>query len=375
MATITLTLRGNQIATYTMFRGDGNGADRAVEVQGVTAIGSASQTFTVFIEQVNTGATQFQNGQFVTIFDSSGAVVMPRAGVNPDAEQGLAGGDAHMLFLSRKFFIDLAGVPVGPETVVLRHADEAGDTGIGDNDGEFDWDDVPAFVCIASGSLIRRATGADIAVEDVSPGDWLACADGQARRVLWVGHGRIDLTRAESALQKPVLLPRGCLGPGRPARDLVLSPQHRVLLQGPEVRALFDTDQVLAPARGLLALPGVRVLQGRRAVIYVSVLLECHAVLLAEGAPVESFYPGAEGMKVLTPALRDALCRVLPGLAGGDVAQAYGPPAARLLRVAEARKLALRLAQAHRRGRLPDVALPMQRRSGARFEAVLHQSP
>lgn len=352
MATITLTLRGDQIASYTSFKGDGNGAEREVTIKKVEAIGTAADSFTVVIEQVNPGATQFQNGQFVTIYDSVGDVVMMRTGVNPDAEQGLAGGDAHMLFISRKFYINLSGVPVGPADVVLRHTDEEADIDVGDNDGEFDWDDVAAFVCIASGTRMRGACGREVAVEDILPGDLLACEDGAAEAVLWVGQGHIDLTRAESARQKPILLSQGSLGAGLPRRDLVLSPQHRVLVQGPEVQSLFDCCRVLAPARGLLALPGVRVMQGRRSITYVSVLLRRHAVLLAEDAPVESFYPGDEGMRVLSQPMRDAVCQIVPGLARGQaVIDAYGPPAARLLRVAEARKLALSLGTKRSQGR------------------------
>lgn len=336
MAVVSFTLRGDQIATYTSYSGNGNGNSRVVTVEGVQAIGTADEIYTVVVEQVNDGTTQFQNGQFVTIYDSAGNVVMARTGVNPDAEQGLAAGDEHMLFTQSNFLIDYAGFDAGSSTYRINHSDEKATPQIGDNDGEFDWTDASAFVCIAAGSRVETLLGPR-AVETLQPGDRLPSVSGEVRRVLWVGHGHMTFAPEEDA-QKPILFPAGCFGGGMPARDLRLSPQHRVLLEGPQVRQGFGADRVLAPARGLLPLRGVRVMRGRRKEIYVSVLLDRHDVVLAEGAPVESFWPGPEGMKRLQPLMRRAVQAAIPGLVQ-DGPAAYGSPAAPFLKVGEARRL------------------------------------
>ena len=74
-------------------------------------------------------------------------------------------------------------------------------------------------------------------------------------------------------------LAAGCLGPGVPARDLHLSPEHAVLLDG-----------VLVRAAALLDLPGVaRAAAGR--VAYHHLALARHGLVLAEGAWAETFLP------------------------------------------------------------------------------------
>ncbi|MGI3165279.1 Hint domain-containing protein [Pseudooceanicola sp. 200-1SW] len=360
MATVSFTLRGDQIATYSSYSGNGNNSGRVVTVEGVSPIGDASDSYTVLVEQVNEGTTQFQNGQFVTILDADGNIVMPRTGVNPDAEQGLAAGDEHILFIQSNFLIDYAGFEAGSSTFKIQHSDEKADPGIGDNDGQFDWTDQAAFVCIASGSLIDMVHGGPRPVEELLPGDLVPTVSGRMRRVLWVGQGHMSFD-PDGHKQKPILFKAGVLGNGLPRRDLMLSPQHRVLLGGPDVAALTGEARVLAPACGLVPLPGVRVMRGRRDAVYVSVLLDRHDVIRAEGAPVESFWPGPEGLKRLDPMLRAAVHAEIPGLLSEGVA-AYGPPAARLMRVQEtlrlARALRTGMAEARAEGRAPRPLIP-----------------
>lgn len=62
MATVTLTLRGDQLGTYDSLSANGNNAGRKVNLEGVKALGTGSDTYTVVVEQVNNGVTEFQNG-------------------------------------------------------------------------------------------------------------------------------------------------------------------------------------------------------------------------------------------------------------------------------------------------------------------------
>jgi len=48
--------------------------------------------------------------------------------------------------------------------------------------------------------------------------------------------------------QRPVRIGRGALGPGRPARDLYVSPQHRIWLRSKIAARMFGTAEVLVPA-------------------------------------------------------------------------------------------------------------------------------
>jgi hypothetical protein len=139
---------------------------------------------------------------------------------------------------------------------------------------------VVEVACYAAGT--RLATpGGEVAVEALRPGDRvLALADGQwtAWPVRWIGHATIDLTchpRPERAA--PVRLRAHAIAPGVPRRDLLLSPDHAVLLDG-----------VLIQAQALLN--GATVLQETpERVTYCHVELDRHAVLLAEGMMAESY--------------------------------------------------------------------------------------
>jgi serralysin len=114
------------------------------------------------------------------------------------------------------------------------------------------------------------------------------------------------------------------------ARDLVLSPQHGVMVAGVGlIRARHLAD---FSARA-------RVMRGARAVAYHHLLLPRHALIWAEGAVVESFYPGPMAMAALRPADRRAVAAVILGaaMAGADLVQAYGARCVPLLSRAQAR--------------------------------------
>jgi hypothetical protein len=98
------------------------------------------------------------------------------------------------------------------------------------------------------------------------------------RVVRWVGVRTLDLTtHPDPELAAPIRIRAGALAPGRPLRDLVLSPDHCVLADGHLLRAFRLIN-------------GVSVVQERPAsVTYVHVELDHHALLLAEGVAAESY--------------------------------------------------------------------------------------
>ena len=264
---------------------------------------------------------------------------MPRVGINPDAEQGRAAGDEHLIIIQSKFLIDLGGVPVGPTSVRYDKFDEASDPDSGDNDGELDFN---AFPCFGVGTLIATDAG-DVPVEQLSPGMMVKTAGGKFVRVMWVGQREVTLT-PDSNKQRPILCRAGSLGKEMPRRDLILSPQHRFCLGGAVVQAVLGDQQVLAPAKGLTELSGFRWMKGKKSIIYVSVLLDVHSVMFAEGVPVESLYPGEEALKTLGAELQEQLYALIPNLREQGV-EAYGPPAMQLLTVQAAKQLAAQISQ------------------------------
>ena len=109
----------------------------------------------------------------------------------------------------------------------------------------------------------------------------LAVADGHPtlRPVRWIGRARVDLDRhAHPAQVAPVRIRAGAFADGTPRRDLLLSPDHAVFLNG-----------ALIPAR--LLLNGATIMQEKPTgrVRYFHLELDSHDVLLAEGLPAESY--------------------------------------------------------------------------------------
>lgn len=85
---------------------------------------------------------------------------------------------------------------------------------------------------------------------------------------------------------------------GLPSTDLLLSPQHRVLVSPGKRQLLSGATEALLPAKKLTSLPGVFVDEGVRAVTYFHILLEAHEVIYANDAPTESLYLGTSALRL-----------------------------------------------------------------------------
>ncbi|MBY6058533.1 Hint domain-containing protein [Leisingera daeponensis] len=185
-------------------------------------------------------------------------------------------------------------------------------------------------VCFAAGSRILTP-GGEVCVEQLRPGDLVCTLDSGPQPVRWIAATR-HAWPGSPARVRPVLIRAGALGGGLPRRDLAVSPQHRMLME-------TGAEQVLAPAKGLAALPGIRPMAGKRQVTYYHLLLERHEILFAEGAAAESFYPGPSALAMLAPHARAAVLALCPRLREHP-GTGYGPQARRCLSVSQARQLA-----------------------------------
>jgi hypothetical protein len=131
--------------------------------------------------------------------------------------------------------------------------------------------------CFASGTRILTARG-EIKVEFLRVNDRVLLPDRRAVPVIWIGARRVDCTRhPRPETVWPILIAAGALSDGVPHRDLVLSPDHALLL-----------DEHLIPAKILVNGQSIRQIK-RHGVNYYHVELPFHAVLSAEGALAESY--------------------------------------------------------------------------------------
>lgn len=131
--------------------------------------------------------------------------------------------------------------------------------------------------CFAEGTELATP-GGPRKVEALRAGDVVETASGAMREVVWTGRRRLDCRRhARPGEVMPVRIRPHAFGPGRPCRELRLSPDHSVFWDG-----------ALIPVRYLVN--GASVSQENvRDVTYFHVELASHDVLLAEGLAVESY--------------------------------------------------------------------------------------
>lgn len=195
--------------------------------------------------------------------------------------------------------------------------------------------------CFTAGTMIAAEAGT-VAVEALRPGMLVLTRDRGLQAVRWHGvqHLGSAALRARPGL-RPVRIRAGALGDGTPTTDLVVSPQHRILVRSPIALRMFGTIEVLVAARQLLCLDGIEVAEDLDSVTYVHFAFDRHEVVVSNGAATESLYPGPEALKAVGPAGRAELLAIFPQLVEGDPARM--PPAARMLAGGrQARSLALR---------------------------------
>lgn len=201
---------------------------------------------------------------------------------------------------------------------------------------DLDQDQNVAPVCFTPGVLIETSLG-PVAIEALQVGDQVLTLDGGPQPVRWIGN-RTMTFGPEAAQHRPVQIKKGALGQGLPRRDMAVSPQHRMLIEGPVVRRLFGASQVLVRAKGMTGLRGVRVMEGKRQATYITFMLDRHHVIAAEGAPTESFHPGPTALQLLRKAQREEVESLFPQLRG-DPETGYGPTARRVLTQRESKRL------------------------------------
>ncbi len=159
--------------------------------------------------------------------------------------------------------------------------------------------------CFTPGTLIETATG-PCPVEDIAEGDLVVTRDRGPQPVRWVSRRAVP----GKGRNAPVRIRRGALGN---RRDLVVSRQHRVLIEGWRAELLFGADEVFVSAAHLVDGAAIRV-EPCREVTYLHLLFDRHEVIHAEGLPTESFDPGGDLVRT-DPELRAALFARLPQMA------------------------------------------------------------
>ncbi len=181
-------------------------------------------------------------------------------------------------------------------------------------------------ICFVTGTRIGTAAGPR-PVETLRPGAVVLTLDHGPQPVLWAGSTPVGGTpRATLPAFAPVRIRADAFGPGRPARDLHVSRQHRILVGGWRAELLFGTDEALFPAAGLIDGRAIAPDRPAGAWSYHHILLPRHGIVFAEGLAAETLLPRDACLASLSAEARAGLARILPDI------RAYGPPARPILR-------------------------------------------
>ncbi|WP_417209913.1 Hint domain-containing protein [Antarctobacter sp.] len=182
-------------------------------------------------------------------------------------------------------------------------------------------------VCFAAGTLIDTPDGPR-RVELFKPGHRVRTINGRKATVRWVGQRRYRTHEGN----RPIRFRAGAIGN---TRDLIVSPQHRILVRDWRVSLLFGLTGALVAAQDFVNGSNV-VFEDVEVITYVHLLFDRHEIILSEGAPTESLYPGPCALNNLAPSARAELLSVFPELGHHSH---VAPPVAPTLKSHEARLL------------------------------------
>ena len=193
-------------------------------------------------------------------------------------------------------------------------------------------------VCFTPGTLLETP-GGQIPVEDLVAGDQVTTRDNGAEEVLWVGQRHVSGARLYAMPDlRPIRIRESAFGDERPMGDLIVSPDHRLLIKGPAALALWGEHEVLVTARDMIDDHRVTRDLSARSATYIHLMMARHHILIANGMETESFHPGAAEIDSIAEDQRERLFDVMPELRYD--ASVSGPMSRRVLGRAEAALIA-----------------------------------
>lgn len=202
--------------------------------------------------------------------------------------------------------------------------------------GTMTFTDIETLVpCFTPGSLVATDRG-DIAVEDLREGDLVLTRDNGLQPIRWAG--RRDLSTLDLFLHealRPVLIRKNAFGAGLPLRDMMVSPQHRMLVEGALAEMYFGEAEVLVAATHMVGQPGIE-RAFPKGVCYLHLLFDRHEILSVDGVWTESLQPAQRMIDAMEAEDRNEIIQIFHDLAIEDT---EFPAARRTLKAHEARVL------------------------------------
>ncbi|WP_306116889.1 MULTISPECIES: Hint domain-containing protein [unclassified Roseovarius] len=174
-------------------------------------------------------------------------------------------------------------------------------------------EDIRAITCFTPGTGIATQAGL-LPVEKLSVGDRILTRDHGYQPIRWIGKRQVSCARFPTTPNSlPVLIRADALGPGRPERDMIVSPRHRVLTTDRMHISMTGETEVLIEAGALVGQPGVMCVVPHH-LTYVHVLFDQHEVILSDNLWSESFHLNRKAADALLHEQHTAIQDVFPEL-------------------------------------------------------------
>jgi len=139
-------------------------------------------------------------------------------------------------------------------------------------------------ICFLEGTNILAKYGCQ-SIETLKVGDLVKTSNGNELPIKWVGIQTVDIKNKDRnlLLSNPVVIKQGALSEGVPSKDLRVSPNHAIYVEG-----------LLINAGALVN--GVNIYQEvpTESFKYYHIELDSHELVIAENAPSESYLPQNE---------------------------------------------------------------------------------
>lgn len=208
--------------------------------------------------------------------------------------------------------------PVGVELSVI-------DTQEGPEAGAVAFDSLATVICFTPGTMILTEQGLR-AIETLTAGDRIVTRDNGVQTLRWSGLSHLSAGQLKTAPHlAPVLIKADSFGPGLPARDMHVSPNHRFLVDGWRAQTLFGEGELLVRAQAMRNDRSIITDHSVSSVDYIHLMFDRHEIITADGVPTESFQPSLAVTDDLDAAVRNELLTLFPHLKTADLGDLAQP--------------------------------------------------
>ncbi|TMV14519.1 Hint domain-containing protein [Arenibacterium halophilum] len=220
-------------------------------------------------------------------------------------------------------------ITLNPDGTLTVQSDSDGETvyfnySVEDQSGNTDTGlvEITQIPCFTKGTLIDTPYG-PVPIEHLERGMSVTLHDGAPQPIRWIGSRRV----AATGEFRPVRL---CAGQFGARRDLLVSPQHRILLANAWAELLYGTSEVLVKAVDLVNDDTIIRVNDMVEVTYFHLLFDRHQIVIANGVAAESYLPGPCTLPGFDAATQAEILRLFPQM--DAVGAGYGPAARPILK-------------------------------------------